>query len=312
MILQTSIQISPFSQKINYRTPTLFIGSCFASNIGKMMWKRKFPVIINPFGTVYNPLSVAQSLRRLRKNELFTKKDLIKSGDLFTTFFHHSVFSHPDEDTFLQEANNALQQGAILLHNAPFIVISLGTSWVYWHKASCRIVNNCHKIPASAFERKKLSVSEIVEVLSQEIAADPARTWIFTVSPIRHWKDGAHENQLSKANLLLAVEQLQQHFTNVFYFPAYEIMMDELRDYRFYAEDMLHPSEQAVEYIWERFAETAFDNETRKTMAEIEKIVAAQQHRSLHTDTPSYKQFSRNLQQKIKQFKEQFPFIEID
>ncbi len=311
MKLQTTIAIPTFPQKISYRTPVLFIGSCFASNMGALMQQRKFPATVNPFGAVYNPLSIAQSLRRLQQGELFSEKELLACNGLYTTFFHHSAFSHPDKTTFLQQANEALQQGAETFRKASFVVVSLGTSWVYWHDERCMVVNNCHKLPAMQFERKKLSVEESVEVLAREIALNPQRTWIFTVSPIRHWKDGAHENQLSKAALLLTVEKLQQQFSNVYYFPAYEIMMDELRDYRFYAEDMLHPSEQAINYIWQRFSETVFDEEALQIIPEIEKINAAQQHRALHPETDNYKKFIEKLNRQIQHFKTQYPFIPI-
>jgi hypothetical protein len=311
MQLQTTITVPAFPKKITYRTPVALIGSCFAANIGNAMQQAKFPTVVNPFGVLYNPQSIVQSLQRLRRGNPFTDDEPVCCNGLWTTFSHHSRWAHTDKPVFLQQANAALQQGKTMFDKAPFAVISLGTAWAYKHKATARVVSNCHKFPAGDFERVFLSAAEITELFAQEISTDPWRTWIFTVSPIRHWKDGAHGNQLSKATLLLAVEQLQQRFPNVLYFPAYELMMDELRDYRFYAEDMLHPSEQAVAYIWQRFAEAAFDEETTAAWHEVEKITAAQNHRPLHPHTAACLQFQTQLTEQIQSFSARYPFIKL-
>jgi hypothetical protein len=308
---QTLIPIPGFPLKITYRAPVFFLGSCFAANIGQAMQQRRFPVAINPFGVVYNPLSIAQSIQRLRSGQPFSEEETVDCHGLWTSFQHHSRFSHPDKAVFLQQANAALQQGTALWKEAAFTVVSLGTSWAYRHRERNCIVNNCHKFPAAQFERILLPAEDTVRALATEIAAQPSRTWIFTVSPIRHWKDGAHGNQLSKAHLLIAIDRLQQQFPNVHYFPAYELMMDELRDYRFYADDMLHPSDRAVAYIWQRFAEAAFDEETLKIIPEIEKIIAAQQHRPLHPDTDAGRKFAAGLKKQMQAFASRYPFIDI-
>jgi len=284
------------------------MGSCFADNIGQIMQQHYFPVSVNPFGTVYNPLSITQSLLRLQSAQPFTEEEVIQSGDVFTSFFHHSKFSHPNKKRFLETANEFLVKGAEALRKAEFIILSLGTAWVYRHKGNGIAVNNCHKIPAANFTRSMLNVKEVVAAILPLIKTSKAQ-WILTVSPIRHWKDGAHGNQLSKASLLLAVEQLQQVCENVHYFPAYEIMMDELRDYRFYADDMLHPSSLAVNYIWQRFSEAALTAETKTILSEIEKIVAAQGHRLLHPETESSRHFQQQLQQQIEDFAARYPEI---
>jgi hypothetical protein len=309
MQLQTIITIPAFPEKINYRTPALFIGSCFAASMGEAMRQRKFPVVINPFGVVYNPQSVVQSLQRLQEGKLFDERELVCCNGLWTTFSHHSSFSHPIKEVVLQQANDTLQKGQAAFRQAQFVVVSLGTSWAYRHKEHGGIVTNCHKFPATDFDRIFLPVDDIVKIFTPVISANHTRTWIFTVSPIRHWKDGAHGNQLSKANLLLAVEKLQQQFANVRYFPAYEIMMDELRDYRFYADDMLHPSAQATDYIWQRFSEVIFDEETTKIMREVEKITAAQQHRPLHPETVAHQNFLAGLQQQVQAFSVRYSFV---
>jgi hypothetical protein len=299
--LMTHVDVPALAVPITYRSRLLLMGSCFAGHIGDALLQRRFKATVNPFGVVYNPLSLAQSLRRLQSGKPFTADEVIESGALYTSFFHHSSFSHPHRDTFLTQANEALQKGAEAFAAADVVIISLGTARVYYDKETMQAVNNCHKFPAARFRQSLLTVDEIVDALWPLIEPSNSR-WIFTVSPIRHWKDGAHGNQLSKAALLLAVERLQQLSGKVGYFPAYELLMDELRDYRFYADDMLHPSPQAVRYIWERFAEAAFPEETKKIMREAEKILAAQRHRPLHPGTAACRQFEETLAQQIAAF----------
>jgi hypothetical protein len=299
--LMTCVEIPVFATPITYRSRLLLMGSCFAGHIGDALLQRRFKAVVNPFGVVYNPLSLAQSLRRLQSGQPFTAGEVIESGTLYTTFFHHSSFSHPQRDAFLAQANEALQRGAEAFAAADVVVISLGTARVYYDRETAQAVNNCHKFPAARFQQALLTVDEMVNALWPLIEQSGSR-WIFTVSPIRHWKDGAHDNQLSKAALLLAVDKLQQLTEKVSYFPAYELLMDELRDYRFYAEDMLHPSPQAARYIWERFSEAALSEEAKKMMREAEKIIAAQNHRPLHPDTAAYRQFKEKLAQQIADF----------
>ncbi|MDR1680918.1 MAG: GSCFA domain-containing protein [Prevotellaceae bacterium] len=309
---QTTIDIPPLPGKLNYRTPALFIGSCFAAYIGEALQQRRLPVTVNPFGTVYNPLSVAQSLQRLRSARPFDDGELICANGLWTTFLHHSHFARPDRATFLRQANEALEKGHDAWRKARAVVVSLGTSWAYRHKESNRIVNNCHKLPAGLFERLFIPCAEAAAALAEAIKAAPDRLWILTVSPVRHWKDGAHGNQLSKAHLLTAVETLQQLFPdNTYYFPAYEIMMDELRDYRFYAADMLHPSPQAIDCIRQRFSDAAFDDETRTVIGEVERLVAARQHRPLHPDSDAHRRFVEKLEKQRQAFAERYPFVDI-
>ncbi|MDR2449326.1 MAG: GSCFA domain-containing protein [Prevotellaceae bacterium] len=304
--VMTHVEIPAFDTPITYRSRLLLMGACFVGHIGDALSQRRFKATVNPFGVVYNPLSLAQSLLRLQSATPFTAGEVIENETLYTTFFHHSSFSHPHRDTFLIQANNALRQGAEAFAAADVVILTLGTARVYYDKETKQVVNNCHKLPAARFQQTVLTVDEIVEALWPVIEPSGSR-WILTVSPIRHWKDGAHNNQLSKAALLLAAEKLQQLTGKVSYFPAYELMMDELRDYRFYAEDMLHPSSQAVRYIWERFAEAAFPEETKKTMREAEKIITAQNHRPLHPGSAACRQFKEKLAQQIAAFNARYP-----
>ena len=299
--IMTHVDIPAFDTPITYHSRLLLMGSCFAGHIGDALLQRRFKATVNPFGVVYNPLSLAQSLLRLQRATPFTAAEVIENETLYTTFFHHSSFSHPCRDTFLAQANDALRQGAEAFAAADVVILTLGTARVYYDRETGQAVNNCHKFPAARFQQAVLTVDEIVDALWPVIEPSGSR-WILTVSPIRHWKDGAHGNQVSKAALLLAAEKLQRLTGKVSYFPAYELMMDELRDYRFYAEDMLHPSPQAVRYIWERFAEAAFPEETKQIMREAEKIITAQNHRPLHPGSAACRQFQEKLARQIAAF----------
>ena len=213
---------------------------------------------MNPFGTLYNPSSIAEAIRMLLQPEQFTGDDLFQHEGIYHSFSHHSRFSSPSETECLANINRRLFSSADTILKAQRMILTFGTAWVYKLKSSGKVVSNCHRLPEKMFDRQLLTVGEIVaewkSLLLSLWKQNPELKILFTVSPIRHWKDGAHGNQLSKATLLLAIDALQKEFPeHTAYFPAYEIMMDELREYRFYADDMLHPSTTAIEYIWERF-----------------------------------------------------------
>lgn len=246
MELYTRILLPKARFSFSYEDRVVMMGSCFAENIGRKLEENKFSVDINPFGTLYNPASVAEGLRMLLRPERFTSGDLFRHEGVYHSFTHHSRFSAPSEEECLDHINSRLSQSSDFLRKATRLVITLGTAFVYRLKSDGRIVSNCHKLPEKMFDRQRLSTQEIVEDWKPLLLAlweqNPALKILFTVSPIRHWKDGAHENQLSKATLLLATDALQKDYPGrIAYFPAYEILMDELRDYRFYADDMLLP-----------------------------------------------------------------------
>ena len=287
MKLTTPVTIEPLPQRFGFGDRFLFMGSCFADSIGAIMQESGFDVTLNPFGVVYNPASVAQSFARLASREPFTPADVVESEDIYTSFYHHSRFSRPSPEEFLADANAALEDAAARFAAASVCVVTLGTSWVFRHKGRDMIVSNCHKIVASEFERERLSVEESLGFLESFVAAHPEKKWIFTVSPIRYLAFGAHGNQISKASLLLAVDALQRKYPDVSYFPAYEIMMDELRDYRFYEENMMHPSHQAVEHIFECFKEFAIDPSCEEAMAAARKAARAARHRKFQFGNPA-------------------------
>lgn len=255
------------------------MGSCFADSIGSLMQESGFDAVVNPFGVLYNPASIARSFGRLASRKPFTDADVVFHDGLYTSFWHHSRFSRPDRNVFLEDANAALCSAADAFAATRVCVVTLGTSWVFRHLERDMIVSNCHKIPAAEFRRERLSPEESAALLSPVVAANPDKQWIFTVSPIRHMADGAHGNQLSKASLLLAIDSLQREFGNVSYFPAYEIMMDELRDYRFYEENLTHPSHLAVEYIYECFRQFAIEPSCEERVAAARRLARAARHR---------------------------------
>lgn len=254
MKLQTPVVDAKCKVGISYSDKITMLGSCFSDNIGKQLNDFGFDVCVNPFGTLYNPVSILKSVERLISRKEFTKDDCIQIGagdERYCSFSHHTSFARADMSEFLENANTALKKASEHFAESSKVIITLGTSWCFRHNESAEVVSNCLKRPAAEFTRERLSVSETAACLCR-IMDMCDKEFIFTVSPIRHFKDGAHGNQISKAGLLLGVEEALQH-GRADYFPAYEIMMDELRDYRFYAEDMYHPTSQAVDYIRERF-----------------------------------------------------------
>ena len=276
MVLQTPIEIKPLPL-LNLKSKVLLLGSCFADEMVTRMQARGLQVISNPFGTLYNPMSIATCINRLTSDIPFTQADLVFHDGLWHSMLHHGRFSHPSAEDTLAAINASYQQGRSALAEADVVIITFGSAWIY--EQNGQVVSNCHKLPATAFQRRRVDVEEIKAVWSELLQEGVLRekTVLFTVSPIRHKADGLHENQLSKATLLLAVEALGRP-----YFPAYELMMDELRDYRFYDRDMCHPTEQAVDYIWERMEESYFSEADRKEMRTNLSAYKALNHRPLH------------------------------
>ena len=292
------------------------MGSCFTENVGNKMTELKFPALVNPFGVLYNPVSVRHGLEILIDQKKFTESDLRLFNEQWFSFYHDSEFSDIDKPESLNKINTSIDLAANQLRNSKYLVITFGTAWVYKYLESGEIVSNCHKIPAKEFERHKLCVEEIfvewANLINRLNELNPDLKIIFTVSPVRHWKDGAVQNQISKSTLFLAIFQIQKIFDNVEYFPAYEIMMDDLRDYRFYADDMLHPSKVAIEYIWEKFSQTYFEKETSDIIKEVYKIITAKNHRPLNLNTDSHKEFLRNQIKLINKISAKYPNLDFN
>ncbi len=312
-MFQTKVEIPTAEFNIGYEKQIICIGSCFAENIGRKLKEIYFEADINPFGVLYNPVSISNSINLLLENKPFGISDLVANNDIWQSFMHSSLFSATSAEQCLKNINERFNQAVQFLQNTDYLLITFGTAWIYQERKSGKVVSNCHKLPANEFLRRRLTTDEIVSEYSALInkvnTKFPNLKLIFTLSPIRHWKDGAHENNISKSTLLLAIETLQKKNQNVHYFPAYEIQMDELRDYRFYASDMLHPSDLAIDYIWQRFGETYFDARTQEIKKEIEKLVADLAHRPIHPETDEYKKFSSSIEQKKIDLKIKYPFL---
>lgn len=271
MKLQTPVADEKCRVGISYDDKIMMLGSCFSDNIGKRLSELGFDVCVNPFGTLYNPASIATAVSRLVSGEHFTEKDCVEIGagcEKVCSFSHHTSFSGTDAKEFLTKANDALDKASLFFRECNKVIITLGTSWCFRHIGTGSIVSNCLKHPAVEFQRERLEVQEIATLLKDIIETDcgKRKEYIFTVSPIRHFKDGAHGNQLSKAGLLLGIDSVIGDRAE--YFPAYEIVMDELRDYRFYAEDMCHPTAQTTEYILERFLGWALPADEKQVLEE--------------------------------------------
>ena len=299
-------------QTIHYGDGLLFVGSCFADEVGGLCRGLGFNVMVNPFGVLYNPVSIANTLHWLQNGKPFSHNEVIRTGEEFyCTFSHNTEFWNPSEEALLNQVNQALEVASTHFKQAKWVVVSLGTAWVYRYRETLEVVANCHKLPARLFDRFCLSVPATVTVLSDVVKKHPDKQFIFTVSPLRHLKDGLHGNQLSKSALLLAVDQVCEQFGNAHYFPAYEILLDELRDYRFYKEDMVHPTEQAVQYIWERFAEYAIDPKEQPGMKAAAELKQMLHHRSLFPESEACKKFEQQKEQRAMELQKQFPAVRI-
>ncbi len=313
MKLLTEISINPLEQTIHYGDGLLFLGSCFADEVGGICRGLGFDALVNPFGVLYNPASIAQSVERLNSGMPFSHDEVIRVGEgQYCTFSHNTAFWNVSEAALLDQVNESLNAAHEHFAKSQWIIVSLGTSWVFRNKENGQVVSNCHKLPTRQFDRINLSVSASVAVLSGLAKMYPDKQFVFTVSPLRHIKDGLHGNQLSKASLLLAVDEVCKAFDNAHYFPAYEILLDELRDYRFYKEDMVHPTEQAVQYIWERFVDFAVDPKEKpvmKTAVELQKML---KHKPLFPESETYKRFEEQKEKKINEMNCVFPAVRIE
>ncbi|MBK3519449.1 GSCFA domain-containing protein [Carboxylicivirga marina] len=300
---RTEVFIDDSKQPLKYDSNLMFIGSCFASNIGQYFTDNCLNTLVNPFGVLYNPFSIANSIERLLEERSFTEDEILYANGMYHTFFHHSQFSRIDKHAFLEAANTSFHQSVEYIKKADVVLFTFGTSWVYEHLGTQTVVSNCHKYPASDFNRYMLSVDEIVERYEQLLASirkvNNSVRFIFTVSPVRHWKDGAHGNQLSKSTLLLAIDKLTNTIEGARYFPAYELLLDDLRDYRFFADDMLHPSAKAIEYIREKFISSQYADEDIAVLKRLAKLVQASNHRPFNVATDEHQSFVRNHINKV-------------
>ena len=310
MKLYTTVHVTPSEKKIGYGDKILLLGSCFADNIGAKFEEHYFQTTINPFGTLYNPASIAKAVLDMGYGP--SGMGLVEHNGLWHSMMHHGSYSGVDKEEVIARCEESKIQMREALQQASVVIVTFGTAWVYEYEGE--VVANCHKLPANRFVRRRLTVDEIVDMWQPIIASMPDKHWIFTVSPIRHIRDGLHENQVSKAILLQAVDRLTSIQSNSLmgsksYFPSYEIMLDELRDYRFYAEDMVHPSQVAVEYIWLRFVETYMTTDTQQEMRILHQLWRDRHHRFLHPDSPEAEQFAEHIKTRLQQLQPRYPWL---
>lgn len=316
MQFRTQIPISKSNNPIDYNSKILSVGSCFAENMAEKFDYFKFQNETNPFGIIFNPVSIEKLFSRVCKEELFTEKDVFFHNERWHSFEVHSDLSNADRQELLETLNKAVTETNKKLKEATHIIITFGTSWIYRNIESTEIAANCHKVPQKQFLKELLSVDVIQKSIQNTIDSiqtlNPEINFIFTISPVRHIKDGFVENQLSKSHLFSALHSVlnSEHLKlNTEYFPSYEILMDELRDYRFYNEDMLHPNQIAIDYIWKLFSENYISQESISTMQEVDEIQKSLRHRSFNPDSEQHQKFLAKLQQKMNLLAEKISHI---
>ncbi len=311
---RTEIQILRSNTLINHQDKLLMIGSCFAENIGEKLIENKFQLLLNPFGVLYNPASIAQCLNNLVFKEKFTEEDVFFHNEEWFSFQHHSDFSHSNQQDCLRNINQQFLASKAFLKTADFLLITLGSSIAYQLKSTRQIVANCHKLPADTFHKIHLNNHEISQILKESIDnikhIKPNIKIIFTLSPVRYIKDSFIENSLSKAHLRIAIDDLINTYESTEYFPAFEIMMDDLRDYRFYQLDNIHPSPLSIDYIWNIFSQTYFSEETQKLNRQIDEITNAYHHNIKNENTEAAKKFKNKFLVKINKLLETFPYLD--
>lgn len=315
---------TPFPYKINHRHSLFLSGSCFTEHIAKQLQNNKFTTIENPNGILFNPISICASLTSYMEQKVYTADDLFYYNELWNSWDHHSRFSHPDQQAALQGINGSQQKAHDFLKQADWLILTLGSAFVYeWMDKSSalypakgrsnNIVANCHKVPAAHFKKRLLSVEEVLTALDnltyRLFLFNPKIKIIYTISPVRHARDGFVENNKSKAVLIQSVHHMVEKFEKLYYFPAYELVLDDLRDYRFYAEDMVHPNYLATNYVWEQFTTACIDPSAYPLMKEMEKINLAIKHRPFNPESAQHRQFLSNHLDKVKTLQAAYLFL---
>jgi hypothetical protein len=321
--MEFRLEFSPksFVDKISHQHRMLLIGSCFTENIGTKLKQLKFSVLENPNGILFNPVSIVKSLGSYINNRQYTEEDLFYQNECWNSWEHHSRFSHPDKAVCLQMINQSQQAAHDFLKKADWLLITVGSAFVYELTSSATplgendaVVANCHKVPTDKFIKKLLTPTEISiafkEVIEKIHAFNPSLKIIFTISPVRHLRDGFVENNRSKAALMQAIHSLIEHTHNLLYFPAYELVIDDLRDYRFYAEDMVHPNYAATNYVWEKFIATAIDEPSQRLMKDINQLNAAVNHKPFNPTSLAHKKFLQANLEKLIGLKKEIPYVD--
>ncbi|WP_136465824.1 GSCFA domain-containing protein [Flagellimonas onchidii] len=314
MKLQTIVSIEKSSVPIDYGSRILLLGSCFVENIGRKLEYFKFQTTQNPFGILFHPLAIENLVERAVTNQIYKKEEIFEHAGIWHCFDTHSDVSAESENELLEKLNQGLEKTREALENATHIIITLGTAWVYRNNETKKIVANCHKVPQREFSKELLIVEKIRSSLEKMInlitSVNQKTQIVFTISPVRHLKDGFVENQRSKAHLISSVYKTTSNFVPLTsYFPSYEIMMDELRDYRFYGKDMVHPNNLAIDYIWEKFTSTWISPKSCPIMVEVDQLQKGLLHRPFNPNSEEHQKFKTSLETKIERFQEKYPFI---
>lgn len=315
-LFRTPVTITPLKNLFNYNTGIFMVGSCFSENVFTKLQSHKFNVLSNPSGIIYNPVSISQCICRLIEHKAYTDDELFIHDGVYRSFDHHTSFTDSDKCITLGKINTSFTSAQEFLHRSNLVIITLGSSFVYELRDNQRIVANCHKLPDSKFTRRLLTIDEISDSLNCSTDAllkvNPAIQIIFTVSPVRHLRDNAHENCVSKAHLIASINQLQNSYRQVSYFPSYELMIDELRDYRFYKADMVHPSDVAIDFIWNRFCRFCFDNKTLDFIKMYQPVLASMNHRIQTDDKTKIVQFADSVKRMLDTLKDKFSDLQFE
>ena len=312
MIFKTEFKVQPFSDIITYQDKVCFLGSCFAENISSYFERLRFQTQKNPFGILYHPTAIQKIIETALNTEVLDDQVFNHDG-VWSHFIAHSALSSPDKEKLKSNLSNAKKQTKTTLKESDFIFISLGTAWVYKHIEKDLIVNNCHKLPQKQFEKYLMTLSEVNESIAQIIQnirqINSQAKLIFTLSPVRHLKDGFVENQRSKSTLHLAIQNVIEQHKKTYYFPSYELLLDDLRDYRYYKDDFVHPNALALKYIWSKFKESFFNKNTLKLIDEVENINKRLNHRAFNPDSKASMAFKDKTENMIKALKTKHPEI---
>lgn len=304
----------PFDKKIQIGHQILLMGSCFTEHIHQRLEAYKFVCLQNPHGVLFNPLSIFNSLHHYLDESTIVPDDIFERQGIWRHWDFHSSLSSSDNSSTLSRMNEAIKQGAAFIKKADWLILTLGSAFVYYHKNE-KPVSNCHKVPITEFTKKLITPETIIlafeQVYEKLQLVNPGLKLIITISPVRHLRDGFIENNRSKAVLINAVDQICTKHKEVFYFPSYELIIDDLRDYRFFAEDMVHPNYLATKYVWSKFAQTAFDGSTREVLKELDEINSAYQHKVMHPDSSEYEKFRVKFRNKISELSDRFPDLDL-
>jgi len=314
MQLQTIVPIKPLENLIDYNDKIVSVGSCFAINIAKRLQYYQFQNTVNPLGILFHPVAINRLLEFAVNDKVFTQNDVFLHNEIWSCFDAHSDLNHLEQDDIIEQLNSKTREFKTNITNATHIILTLGTAWVYRNKQSNQIVANCHKVPQNQFDKELMSVRDCLKAIGaieKNIRKlNPDIQIIYTISPVRHIKDGFVENQRSKAHLIAALQDhLEKNKTLNYYFPSYEIVMDELRDYRFFGKDLLHPNDLAVDYIWHKFVENCIHSNEISAMKMVDEVQKGLAHRAFNPYSDTHQQFLDKLAHKIDVLLEQYPFM---